>query len=165
MTNLNQMTDAELAEHYNRTHDVAKFEGCEVVVPPGTTKTRNLTISIRLSSTEMADLETQAAVAGLPLTTYIRTTALAAKEPPVDRNAVLELLARLRSKVEPTEGLRPVRKASVKGRAERKRVTSPRVTSHKAGTGSTQRSATKSTGRKSDYGLASKTPAKRQPKS
>lgn len=106
MTKIDEMTDAELADYYNRTQDVSEFEGGEVIVPPATKETRNLTISVRFSPTEMADLEAQAAAAGMPLTTYIRRTALASKEPPIDRDEVLDLLTLLRRKVEPAKRTR-----------------------------------------------------------
>ncbi len=94
-----QMSDVELAEHYDRTHDLSEFEDGEVITPPETSETRNVTISVRFSPSELAGLEAHAKNAGMKLTAYIRATALAADEPPVDRAEVLDLIAALRSKV------------------------------------------------------------------
>lgn len=101
MTNVNSMTDAEMAEYYDRTHDTSEFDDGEVVVPPKSKQTRNVTISVRFAPGELEDLEGQASAAGMPVTTYIRSVALAAKEPPIDRDGVLDLLAALRRKIDP----------------------------------------------------------------
>lgn len=81
------MSEAELAEHYNRTQDTSDFEGGEEV--PITVK-RNVTISVRFSSEEIADLRARADQAGVKVTSYIRVAALEASNP-VDRATLSEL--------------------------------------------------------------------------
>jgi predicted DNA binding CopG/RHH family protein len=99
MSDLDEMTDAELAEHYNRTRDQSEFEGHELVRPPATPETRNVTLSVRFSAAEISALSERAEAAGMPLTTYIRATALAAAEPPIDRAKVLGLVEQVRDAV------------------------------------------------------------------
>lgn len=99
--NLNEMTEAELADYYNSTHDLSEFEGGEVVTVPETQpETRNVTISVRFSPSELADLEEQATAADMRLASFIRATVLAASEPPVDRAEVLDMITALRRKIE-----------------------------------------------------------------
>lgn len=81
------MTEAELAEYYNRTQDTSDFdEGEEVPV----TVRRNVTISVRFSDTEIAELRARAELAGVKVTSFIRAAALEATSP-VDRAALGEL--------------------------------------------------------------------------
>lgn len=89
-----QMTDAD---YYDSTRDLSDFDGGEVVTMP---ETRSVTISVRFSPSELEALEQQANAADMRLTTYIRTAALAADEPPIDRAEVLDLLDALRHSVE-----------------------------------------------------------------
>lgn len=51
-----------------------------------------MTISLRFAPAELENLEDQASAAGMPVTPYIRSVALAAKEPPIDRDGVLEAI-------------------------------------------------------------------------
>jgi hypothetical protein len=72
---------AELAEHYDRTHDVSQFD--EAAAYPVEVR-RSVTISVRFSEDEMAQLRRDAEAAGLKLTAFIRAAALQASSP-VDR--------------------------------------------------------------------------------
>ena len=108
-----QMTDAELADYYDSTHDLSEFDGGEVVTPVPQThpETRSVTISVRFSPSELAEIEELASAAGMRLTAFIRAAALASEEPPVDRAEVLDLLTALRQSV---EGTRPRRATGTK---------------------------------------------------
>lgn len=102
---LDQMTDAELAAYYDSTHDLSEFEGGEVVELPKTVpETRSVTISVRFSPSELAELEQLAKGADMRVTAFIRAAALAAEEPPVDRAEVMDLVEALRQHV---QGTRP----------------------------------------------------------
>ena len=81
------MTEAELAEYYNRTQDTSDFDKGEEV--PITVR-RNLTISVRFSVDEIAALRARAEHAGVKVTSFIRAAALEATNP-VDRVALGEL--------------------------------------------------------------------------
>lgn len=85
------MSEAELADYYNRTQDASDFEGGEEV--PITVK-RNVTISVRFSPEELEDLRARAADAGVKVTSFIRAAALEATSP-VDRAALGELAKEL----------------------------------------------------------------------
>ncbi len=81
------MTEAELAEFYNRTQDTSDFDqGEEVAI----TVRRNVTISVRFSDEEIAELRARAEQAGVKVTSFIRAAALEAASP-VDRIALGEL--------------------------------------------------------------------------
>ncbi len=81
------MTEADLAEYYNRTQDTSDFdEGEEVPI----TVRRNVTISVRFSVEEIAELRARAEQAGVKVTSFIRAAALEATSP-VDRIALGEL--------------------------------------------------------------------------
>jgi hypothetical protein len=81
------MTEAELAEYYNRTQDTSDFDEGEKV--PVTVR-RNVTISVRFSDTEIAELRARAEQAGAKVTSFIRAAALEASSP-VDRAALSDL--------------------------------------------------------------------------
>lgn len=85
------MSEAELADYYNRTQDVSDFEGGEEV--PITVK-RNVTISVRFSPEEIEELRARAEGAGVKVTSFIRAAALEATSP-VDRAALGELAREL----------------------------------------------------------------------
>ncbi len=81
------MTEAELAEYYNRTQASSEFdEGEEVPI----TVRRNVTISVRFSDEEIAELRARAQQSGIKVTSFIRAAALEAASP-VDRVALGEL--------------------------------------------------------------------------
>jgi len=81
------MTEAELAEYYTRTQHTSDFdEGEEVPV----TVRRTVTISVRFSDEEIAELRARAEQAGVKVTSFIRAAALEASSP-VDRAALGEL--------------------------------------------------------------------------
>ncbi len=81
------MSEAELAEYYNRTQDSSDFDEGEEV--PITVK-RNVTISVRFSVEEIAELRARAEESGVKVTSFIRAAALEATSP-VDRAALGEL--------------------------------------------------------------------------
>ena len=81
------VSEAELADYYNRTQDTSDFEGGEEV--PITVK-RNVTISVRFSPEELEDLRRRADEAGVKVTSFIRAAALEATSP-VDRATLGEL--------------------------------------------------------------------------
>ena len=80
-------SEAELAEYYNETHDLSEFDDGEDV--PITVK-RSVTISVRFSDKEIAELRTRAEHVGVRVTSFIRAAALEASSP-VDRVALGEL--------------------------------------------------------------------------
>lgn len=81
------ISEDDLAEYYNRTKDTSDFdEGEEIPV----TVRRNVTISVRFSDTEMAELRARAEQTGFKVTSFIRAAALEATSP-VDRAALGEL--------------------------------------------------------------------------
>jgi hypothetical protein len=76
-----RVSEAELADYYNRTHDVSEFD--ESAALPVEVR-RNVTISVRFSDEEMDALRCEAEAAGVKVTAYIRAAALQASLP-VDR--------------------------------------------------------------------------------
>ena len=81
------MTEAELADHYNHTQDTSDFdERQEVQI----SVKRSVTISVRFSDMEIAELRARADLAGVKVTSFIRSAALEAASP-VDRAALGEL--------------------------------------------------------------------------
>jgi hypothetical protein len=88
-----RVSEPELAEYYNRTHDVSEFdESAELPVEVR----RNVTISVRFTQEEIETLRRDADAAGVKVTAYIRAAALQASSP-VDRK---RLQAALRAVVE-----------------------------------------------------------------
>ncbi len=80
-------TEAELANYYNETEDLSEFEaGSSVPV----TARRSVTISVRFSAEEIAELRARAEHAGVKVTSFIRAAVLEATSP-VDRAALGEL--------------------------------------------------------------------------
>ncbi len=80
-------TQAELAEYYNETQDLSRF-GEENAVP--VTVKRSVTLSVRFSDEEIAELRARSEEAGVKVTSFIRAAALEATSP-VDRVALGEL--------------------------------------------------------------------------
>ena len=80
-------TNAELADYYNETEDLSGFDD-ENAVP--VTVRRSVTISVRFSDSEIAELRARAEQAGVKVTSFIRAAALEATSP-VDRAALGEL--------------------------------------------------------------------------
>jgi predicted DNA binding CopG/RHH family protein len=83
-----RMTEAELAEYYDRTRDLSEFDqsaSFPVEVP------RDVTISVRFSAEEIQALRREAEAAGVKVTAYIRAAALQASSP-VDRKRLQEAL-------------------------------------------------------------------------
>lgn len=72
------MSEAELAEHYDRTHDVSEFD--EGAAYPAEVR-RNITISVRFSDAEIEALRHEADAAGVKVTAYIREAALQGSSP------------------------------------------------------------------------------------
>jgi hypothetical protein len=88
MSETQGMTEAELAEYYDRSHDFSEFDqsgSFPVEV------TRDVTISVRFSAEEIQALRREAEAAGVKVTAYIRAGALQASSP-VDRRRLQEAL-------------------------------------------------------------------------
>ncbi len=82
-----ERTEAELDDYYNETQDLSGFdEGTSVPV----TVRRSVTISVRFSDEEIAELRARAEQAGVKVTSFIRAAALESTSP-VDRVALGEL--------------------------------------------------------------------------
>ena len=79
-----KMTEAELADYYNETEDISEFD---LQHPEPVTIRRNVTISVRFSVEEIAELRARAEEAGVKVTSFIRAAALEAASP-VDRVAL-----------------------------------------------------------------------------
>lgn len=79
-----KMTEAELAEYYDRTRDLSEFNEDDTV--PVEVR-RNVTISVRFSDEEIAQLRREADEQGVKVTAYIRDAALNAATP-LDRSAL-----------------------------------------------------------------------------
>lgn len=95
------MSEAELAEYYDRTHDVSGFdESAEYPVEVR----RNVTISVRFSEEEIEALRREAGMAGLKVTAYIRAAALQASSP-VDRKQLQAALKAVSEDVAQVERL------------------------------------------------------------
>lgn len=82
------MKDSELAQRYE-SQNTSDFDGGDEL--PLTVR-RDVTISVRFSQVEIADLRARADEAGAKVTSYIRAAALEASEP-LDRSQ-LDALAR-----------------------------------------------------------------------
>lgn len=89
MSDTENMTEAELADYYNRTEDLSEFGDPEPVE-----FRRSVTISVRFSQDEIEELRRRADAAGLKVTALIRSLALAT-ERPIDRDAVSRLASQL----------------------------------------------------------------------
>ena len=83
---MTKKANAELADYYNETEDLSGFD--EDAVP--VTVRRSVTISVRFSDDEIAELRARAERAGVKVTSFIRAAALEATSP-VDRAALGEL--------------------------------------------------------------------------
>jgi len=84
---MTKKANAELADYYNETEDLSGFDD-ENAVP--VTVRRSVTISVRFSDDEIAELRARAERAGVKVTSFIRAAALEATSP-VDRAALGEL--------------------------------------------------------------------------
>ncbi len=80
------MTEAELADYYDQTHDLSEFDEDDAYP---TEVRRNVTISVRFSEEEIARLRAQADALGMKVTALIRSAALE------DRESVLRALKQL----------------------------------------------------------------------
>ncbi len=80
-------TEAELADYYNETEDISEFD---LEQPEPVAIRRNVTISVRFSVEEIAELRARAEQAGVKVTSFIRAAAMEATSP-VDRVALCEL--------------------------------------------------------------------------
>lgn len=89
------------AAHYDQTHDVSEFEESQSY--PSEVR-RNVTISVRFSSEEIAALRREAQAAGVKVTAYIRAAALQASAP-VDRQLLMAALRALSDDVARAERL------------------------------------------------------------
>lgn len=90
MTDTEPTSEAELAEYYDRTHDLSGFD----LYPEETIALRgrlDVTISVRFSPQEIDYLRAEAERAGMKVTAFIRALALQhARGPLVDRAALRE---------------------------------------------------------------------------
>ena len=91
-----QMSEAELADYYNRTGDLSEFEGAGT--EPVEIGRRDVTISVRFSADEIDALRRCADAAGLKVTAFIRSAALEADRP-LDREAIATLAAGVEAQV------------------------------------------------------------------
>lgn len=73
MTEETRKSEADLAEEYNQTHDISGFD--EGAAEPVEVR-RNVTISVRFSEDEIAELRRRADELGVRVTALIRTAAL-----------------------------------------------------------------------------------------
>lgn len=86
---------ADLADFYNETADVSEFEDDSQAVGVR----RNVTISVRFSEDEIAELRRRADESGMKVTALIRAAALDVGRPPLNREAVIEAAAALRDQI------------------------------------------------------------------
>lgn len=84
---MTKKTKAALADFYNETEDLSGFDEKNAV--PVTVR-RSVTISVRFSDAEIAELRARADKAGVRVTSFIRAAALEASGP-VDRDELGEL--------------------------------------------------------------------------
>lgn len=84
--------DAELAEYYSRHPDGGDWDEPRPVTRP---ERLDVTLSVRFTSAEIATIRSRAQAAGLKPTAYIRTCALAAEQPPIDRARLARSVAAL----------------------------------------------------------------------
>lgn len=94
MKDTEHLSEAELADYYDRTHDLTGFDlnHPEPITPPR--GRLDVTISVRFSPEEIDLLRTEAERAGLKVTAFIRTLALQhAAGPVLDRAALRRKLA------------------------------------------------------------------------
>lgn len=92
MTDTTDMTEAELADYYDRTGDLSEFEGGEVVeVDPGP---KDSIVSVRFAAAELEAVERQAKQAGMKLTAFIRASALSGSQV-VDLDRLRKVAAKL----------------------------------------------------------------------
>jgi molybdopterin-binding protein len=117
MTDTTEMTQAELADFYERTGDLSEFEGGDVVkVEPGP---KDSIVSVRFAAGELAAVVRQADEADMKLTAYIRASALSGAHV-VDLDRLREVAAKLvadseeMSKVINLRTNRPVSRSTVR---------------------------------------------------
>lgn len=88
------MNEAELADYYDRTHDLSGFDLEHPEPITGPRRRLDVTISVRFSPEEIDLLRAEAERADLKITTFIRTLALQhAAGPVLDRAALRKHLA------------------------------------------------------------------------
>lgn len=94
MTDSEHLSEAELADHYDQTHDLSGFDlGHPEAVTPARQRL-DVTISVRFSPDEINLLRTEAERTGLKVTAFIRTLALQhASGRVLDRTALRKQLA------------------------------------------------------------------------
>ena len=85
-------TDAELAEYYEQRRDLTEWRESQ---PVERSERLDVTISVRFTSAEMANIRARAEAADLKPTTYIRRCALDAEQPPIDRGRLSRTVAAL----------------------------------------------------------------------
>ena len=85
-------TDAELADYYDQHGEMDEWNEPEPVAKPDRL---DVTISVRFTAAEIADIRARAEAANLKPTTYIRRCALAADTQPIDRVRLKRMLVAL----------------------------------------------------------------------
>jgi predicted DNA binding CopG/RHH family protein len=89
---MTDMTEAELAEHYDRTRDISDFDDEHPI--PLTRRRLDISISVRFSSEEIEALRARAEAAGMKVTQFIRAVVLQHQgAEPIDISALRRLAA------------------------------------------------------------------------
>ena len=71
------MTEAELADYYDRTHDLSGFEGGKVAeLAPASQQRLTSSVAVRFSAEQIEDVQRAADRAGMKLTAFIRAAAV-----------------------------------------------------------------------------------------
>ena len=99
------MTEAEMADYYDRTNDLSGFQGEPVVAKPFKGKRLDSSISVRFSEEQMTEVERAAEAAGMKVTAFIRAAALTQADAVSLRN-LRRLVSQLTENVEELVGKR-----------------------------------------------------------
>lgn len=94
-------SEAELAKQYQETRDLSEFEGG---IDEPVEVRRNVTISVRFSDEEIAQLRARAEASGMKVTAFIRAAALD-QAAPVDRQQLVKAIEALSADVDRAERL------------------------------------------------------------
>lgn len=83
------VSEAALADYYDAQHDTSGFGDPQPVQRP---ERLDITISVRFTPAEIADVRARAQAAGMKPTAYIRRCALEREEAPLDRTGLVRAL-------------------------------------------------------------------------
>jgi hypothetical protein len=149
------MTEAELADYYDRTGDLSEFEDGEVVeIEPGP---KSSVVSVRFAPGELEAVEQQANKAGMKLTAFIRASALSGAHV-VDLDRLRKVAAKLAADSEemgkvvalPTRRSRPGTSSSGRSSAVGSgRTDSTKAAASESSSGGAARKSTTHTAKKS----------------